>query len=399
MQVLFNKKKLIQLTAVFQHILIIFLIWRGTLLAMHCIGLSFSQMNQSQSQVFWHLFPNNHYLDSFFRWDSAWYAEIVRDGYSYNPHTNSNIAFFPLYPILVKLIASITSLEPLIIGLILSNLCLLLALFFVYKISSIYLNKRSADRVLVLMLLFPTSFFYSSFYTESLYLLVISASFYFFLNKKYLLSGIWGCLASLVRVPGVLLLPSFALELSWQYFVNKENPKKEMLWLLLIPCGLLAYILFLYFKFQEPLAFLETQKFWNRGDKVFPLITLILTWRNINFLLPKDPINAIYFLNFFFSVSFLCLLLIALFENLLSPSLLWFSFISILLPLTTGTVESMMRYLLPLFPIFIILGYLSKKKYFYELLIVSFIYLLSVLFLWFANWGWVGQLVDFIFQI
>ena len=208
---IFNKKKLIQLKAFFQHILIIFIIGRGTLLVMHFIGLSFSQMHESQSQVFWHWFPNNHYLDSFFRWDSGWYGEIVRDGYSYNPDTNSNIAFFPLYPLLVKFIAFITSLDPLIIGLLLSNLCLFLALFFVDKISSIYLRKRSCERVLVLMLLFPTSFFYSSFYTESLYLLVISASFYFFLNQKYLLSGIWGCLASLVRVPGVLLLFRFGI--------------------------------------------------------------------------------------------------------------------------------------------------------------------------------------------
>ncbi len=111
----------------------------------------------------------------------------------------------------MKFIAFITSLDPLIIGLLLSNLCLFLALFFVDKISSIYLRKRSCERVLVLMLLFPTSFFYSSFYTESLYLLVISASFYFFLNQKYLLSGIWGCLASLVRVPGVLLLFRFGI--------------------------------------------------------------------------------------------------------------------------------------------------------------------------------------------
>ena len=240
------------------------------------------------------------------------------------------------------------------------------------------------------MLVFPTSFFYSSYYTESLYLLVISASFYFFLNRKYLLSGVWGCLASLVRVPGVLLLSSFALELGWKYFIKKERITKQALYLLLIPCGLLAYILFLYFEFQEPLAFLNTQEFWDRGDKQFPLITLIETFKHINFLFPKDPLNTIVFLDFFFSISFLSLLVVALIKNLLNPSLLIFSFISILLPLTTGTVSSMMRYLLPLFPVFIVFGYLSKNNYFYQFLIFCFTYLLSILFLWFANWGWVG---------
>jgi Gpi18-like mannosyltransferase len=364
------------------------LIWRGTLLIIHLIGLSFSKTNESD--LFWHWFPENHYLDSFFRWDSGWYNDIVKNGYSYDPNQQSNVAFFPLYPLLVKLIAAITSLDEPIAALLLSNLCLVIALFFVYKISSIYLSKKGSDRVLVLMLLFPTSFFYSSFYTESLYLLVISASFYFFLNKKYLLSGIWGCLATLVRVPGLLLLFSFGFELGWNYFTKKEKLTKEIFYLLLIPCGLIAYMLFLYFKFKEPLAFLTIQKLWGRSDNIFPLITLIIAFKNINFLFPKDPANAINFLDFFFSVSFLGLLIVALIKNLLNSSLLVFSFLSILLPLTTGTTISIMRYILPLFPIFIVLGYLCKNNYFYGFLVFFFTYLLSILFLWFGNWGWVG---------
>ena len=125
---------------------------------MHLIGLSFSQMNESSypQEPFGHWFPDNHYLDSFFRWDSGWYKSIIQGGYSYNTEKQSNVAFFPLYPILVKAIASLTSLNVPISGLLLSNLCLILALFFVYKISNIYLNKRGCEKVLILMLVFPT---------------------------------------------------------------------------------------------------------------------------------------------------------------------------------------------------------------------------------------------------
>jgi Gpi18-like mannosyltransferase len=377
----------------FLYILKIFIIWRGTLLLMHLIGLSFSQMNESSSPQapFWHMFPDNHYLDSFFRFDSAWYNEIIQTGYSYNPEKQSNVAFFPLYPILVKAIASLTSLSVPIAGLLLSNLCLIFALIFVYKISNIYLNKRGSEKVLILMLVFPTSFFYSCFYTESLYLLTTAACFYFFLNKKYFWSGFFGFFASLTRVTGVIIFLAFAIELLWKYLKKKELPRRESLFLLLIPCGLIAYMVFLAWKFNEPLAFIKVQDLWGRDERVFPLITLINYWRNINFMFAKDANNAVRLLNTFFSFSFLGILLFSIVKKPLNISLLIFAFLSFFLPLSTGTTESMMRYMMTIFPIFIILGYWSQKnRYFYGFLLFLFTYFLSILFLWYGNWGWIA---------
>ncbi|MCZ8036650.1 MAG: hypothetical protein O9276_00560 [Microcystis sp. LE17-20A] len=370
----------------FLYILKIFIIWRGTLLLMHLIGLSFSQMNEYP----WQTFPDNHYLDSFFRWDSGWYNGIIQGGYSYNTEKQSNVAFFPLYPILVKAIASLTSLSVPISGLLLSNLCLILALFFVYKISNIYLNKRGCEKVLILMLVFPTSFFYSCFYTESLYLLTTAACFYFFLNKKYFWSGFFGFFASLTRVTGVIIFLAFAIELLWKYLKKKELPKRESLFLLLIPCGLIAYMVFLAWKFNEPLAFVKIQDLWGRNERVFPLITLINYWKNINFMFPKDANNAVRFLDTFFSSFFLGILLFSIIKKPLNISLLIFAFLSIFLPLSTGTTQSMMRYMMTIFPIFIILVYWSKKnRYFYGFLLFFFTYFLSILFLWYGNWGWI----------
>lgn len=358
----------------FLYILKIFIIWRGTLLLMHLIGLSFSQMNEYP----WQTFPDNHYLDSFFRFDSAWYNEIIQTGYSYNPEKQSNVAFFPLYPILVKAIASLTSLSVPISGLLVSNLCLIFALIFVYKISNIYLNKRGCEKVLILMLVFPTSFFYSCFYTESLYLLTTAACFYFFLNKKYFWSGFFGFFASLTRVTGVIIFLAFAIELLWKYLKKKELPKRESLFLLLIPCGLIAYMVFLAWKFNEPLAFVKIQDLWSRDERVFPLITLINYWKNINFMFPKDANNAVRFLNTFFSFSFLGIVLFSIVKKPLNISLLIFAFLSIFLPLSTGITESMMRYMMTIFPIFIILGYWSQKKSLFLWISVILVYLFFI---------------------
>lgn len=388
MKLLTENRSFSQSREILQHIFKIFIIGRGTLLTMHLISLSFANMNGDAS--LWHAFSNNHYLDSFLRWDSGWYRDIIKEGYSYNPEKQSNVAFFPLYPLLVKIISSVFFISSDIAGILLSNILLFFALFFVYKISSVYLKKRGTERVLILMLIFPTSFFYSCFYTESLYLLTTAASFWFFLKKQYFFAGIFGFLASLTRVTGVLIFLSCGVELCWNYSRKKEVFNKEILYLLLIPCGLITYMLFLYWQFNEPLAFIKIQDLWARGDKTFPLITLAESWKNINFFFPKDSHNTIQFLELFFSIYFLVLGIFAFLKNLLTPSLLIFSLVSILLPLSTGTTTSMLRYILPLFPIFIILGYLSKNRYFYWFLCFSFTYLLSTLFLWYANWYWVA---------
>src|ERR1700690_2666217 len=38
----------------------------------------------------------------YFRWDSAWYMEISRKGYDFSAVKNSSIAYFPLFPLVIK---------------------------------------------------------------------------------------------------------------------------------------------------------------------------------------------------------------------------------------------------------------------------------------------------------
>ena len=108
-------------------------------------------------------------------------------------------------------------------------------------------------------------------------------------------------------------------------------------------------------------------------------------------MFPKDANNVVRLLNTFFSFSFLGILLFSLVKKPLNISLLIFAFLSFFLPLSTGTTESMMRYMMTIFPIFIILGYWSQKnRYFYGFLLFLFTYFLSILFLWYGNWGWIA---------
>jgi len=126
------------------------------------------------------------WLSYFARWDSGWYVSIASRGYFYfGPEELSNVVFFPLYPLLMKAVSFVTGGNLVIAGIIVSNLALLLACFFLYFLAKKELKKKSLALTSVFFLLiFPYSFFFTSVYTEALFLLTVVASFYFARNKN-----------------------------------------------------------------------------------------------------------------------------------------------------------------------------------------------------------------------
>ena len=77
------------------------------------------------------------------------------------------------------------------------------------------IGDEIAGRAVWLLAIFPTSVFFTTLYTESLFLMTSVAAFYYARRSRWALAGIWGLLASLTRVTGLLLL----LPLAWEYSV------------------------------------------------------------------------------------------------------------------------------------------------------------------------------------
>jgi Gpi18-like mannosyltransferase len=344
-------------------------------------------MNQGKNFI--HPFPKNQWLDSFVRWDSGWYMNIIEKGYSFSAHEQSNVAFFPLYPLLVKVLSTLTGIAPLINGLIISNLSFGLALFFVYKISLLYLDEKSTRRVIILILVYPVSFFFSAFYTEGLYFLTIAASFYFYLKRQYFTAGLWGFLASLTRFSGVLLFISFGIDLLIRY-CRYRRLDWSIFYLLLIPCGLLSYMYFLYLKVGNPLSFYLAQANWGRSSNDFFLETILHGLTQLDFIFTSNPLEAIVFLDCLVSILALGIISFCLRRTKLDLCLIVFSVLSILMPLSTGLSISMSRYILPVFPLFILLADLCRNDSVYLPILFAFTYLQAATFLWFAHYGWVA---------
>jgi Mannosyltransferase (PIG-V) len=97
------------------------------------------------------------------RWDAAWYVEIARDGYRYEPGVPSNAAFFPLYPLLIPAIHALLLLPAndywwLVIAIAISNVALLIALTYFRALLAMDFGEDLISRTITYLLIFPTTF-------------------------------------------------------------------------------------------------------------------------------------------------------------------------------------------------------------------------------------------------
>jgi len=148
-------------------------------------------------------------------WDGTWYATVANEGYN-TTHT-ANAAFWPLYPWLMRLGSDLTGWSAETIGYLVSNITFFFALWFLYRLVTLDFDPRVAQRTLWGIALFPTAFFFTAVYTESLFLLLVVASLYYARRGEWLVAGIVGLLAALTRSAGVMLLAPFGILFLQQY--------------------------------------------------------------------------------------------------------------------------------------------------------------------------------------
>ncbi|MEO0534270.1 MAG: hypothetical protein AAF215_10440 [Cyanobacteria bacterium P01_A01_bin.123] len=372
--------------------LLIFLIWRCSLYLLTFFGLHLTEEFDFEKYGYaegvinagkeWQAFPNHYFFDSFFRFDSTWFDSIIRGGYSIQDY-QSNVAFFPLYPYLSRWFGYVIG-NHFLAGWLISNLSLIGSIFYIYRIGLLYFKAKTVKRALVLLLIFPTSFFLSAFYSEALFLFTSAASFYYFLTQRYSWAGILGMLASLTRFSGILLFFAFISDIAYYCWKGKQKLHLEMIFLTLIPAGVVIFMLILYVQVGNPLAFINAQSSWGR-EKTYPLLTLIKTLNEINFQFPREPNNTFLLFDWLSAVGFLAISSIMAFKKY-RLSLWIYAAFSILLPLSTGTLLSMMRFCAVVFPVFFFIAEMARKPLVYQYLIFTFTFLLSIYNLRFMNW-------------
>lgn len=316
-------------------------------------------------------------IDLHSRWDSFWYLDIAKNGYIYKGEGQlSNIVFFPLYPMLIKIASFITLGNYELAGWLVSIVCLGLGSNYLYKLVSRFHPQIDPKLTLIFMLIFPTAFFFNSIYSESLFLFLSVACFYYALSRNYLAASIFGFFAAFSRFTGFLLFIPIIFE-----YLDSQNFKlrltSNIIFSLLVPLGAVLFFLFHQLAFGDFTLFLKVEQSWGRAF-------------NINyehFQLATNPAVV----NFILDASYILLIFVAIFFvfKKLRVSYGLYMLGTVLIVLSTGTFMSIGRYILVLFPLYILFASV-KNEYLRFVISTLFVLLLGMEITLFVNNYWAG---------
>lgn len=334
---------------IIKRILAWFLTWRISLLLVAWLGAKVVSLRTGfLGESVWANFDGVHYLN------------IARQGY-----LQFQQAFFPLYPFAIRRLADCLALGSgsfLVAGLGISHLAFLVALFLFHQLARLDFEEKVAWRGIFYLLIFPTSFFFGGVYTESLFLAFALGAFLAARKNHWWLAGILGGLASATRLVGIFLFPALLAECHQQASKKRGKQLNQLVALTLIAVGFLVYMGYLKKTTGDPFFFVHIQPLFGAERTGGKLILLHqVFWRYLKMIL-GTKLDYLYFtvwLELLSSVLFLGLAVLVYLKSRLSYTI--FMALSFLTPTLTGTFSSMPRYVLVLFPSFMVLAQMAEK--------------------------------------
>ena len=303
----------------------------------------------------WFLSPH-YWIDIWTHWDGRWYLDIAMNGYFVLDDIDeiySSVAFFPLFPYIVKIVSLIvpkvilSQSVYLLIGLILNNLFFISGLYFLYRLTDEFFHSETLNKgIIVLVVAYPAAFYFSCFYTESLFFLLSMLSLYAAKHQRWRLTTLFAALLTITRPQGILIVIPIAILLMQSMQWKLKNFPLRALWLLLVPLPLLLHLYYMKVITGDFLAPITAQAAWGKDAK-----NIVENFYTLFF----DPGGNVFKVDAFLSYAFMALAIAALFI-LPSPAYGIFAMLILLVPIASGTSVSMTRYITVAFPAFIALG-------------------------------------------
>ena len=291
------------------------------------------------------------------RWDGNSYIKISEYGYF---KYSTFIVFPPIYPLVIRPLGLLLNNFPLA-GLIMSNIFFILGSLIFYKLLLLDYSEKFSFYTVFLISIFPTSYFFSVAYPESLFFLIFSATFLLARTKRTKISYAVSYFAPLTRPFGLSIYPS--LFAGW---ISDKNKKFSNL-LILIFSGAAAtatYLLINFIVFKDPFAFQHIlQTTWQKSFAP-PWTGIVASWKRGLFSPPSDyKILVGYAEAFASTIAWIAVILSLTVKKFrLRVDYLTYLVIGVILFTSTGFILSAPRYLLSLPPFFIILAKLTESK-------------------------------------
>ncbi len=311
----------------------------------------------------------------FANFDGVHYIEIAKRGYHLLEQP-----FLPLYPLVIRSVATIFKMDFIISAQLISVFALLTSLLIFYKLLVFDKQKKYFPLMLLITLIFPTAFFYAAAYNDALFLLLATLTIYCSRKKRWVLACMLAATATLTRFNGfALMILIFAeylfsekdsIKSQWESRVLPAKFKKSLylpkilksrIYLLaLVPAAFLSYLTYVEIIFKNWNLVFTTMEIWGQNRITFPLQVF---WRyfKIIFIYPTFKLNYYIAVLEFCYVLFLIFIIIYTFRKI-RLSYWLFMVVSLLIPSLTGSFQGMPRYGLHLYPLFLTLAMIFYKK-------------------------------------
>jgi Gpi18-like mannosyltransferase len=334
---------------------------------------------------------------SWMHWDVFSYSGIAQNGYSLVEDT----VFFPLWPLLMHgtgVLFGASHTAYYIAGFLLTNLFFYLALVIFYHLLNKDFDSTVARNSLFYLTFSPYAIFFFLGYTESLSLFLSLAAFLCLQHSRYWLTGLCGFLAALTHSQGVLLVIPFAvviLQRFWLWDREQTNWWQKLhacFPLLLIPLGIVVFMLYLWITKGSPLIFsIQEAQSWHR-PLTFPLWSMVLTIQAI-FHAPNTYFQFMNLLDLL--CVFVPLIILVPGWKRLPLHYALFALATILLNISypQGMLEPLTavpRYMLLVFPVFVILGKWGKNPRLDRVITVCQFALFVLNILLFVKHSWIA---------
>ena len=309
--------------------------------------------------------PRGHFLAVLYReplgvlgaWDGVWYGWIAQHGYIIFPGIQSNTAFFPLFPILLRVLHGVAGFPYTVSGALVSNLSLAVAVVAFYELGVRVLGDRdAARRAACFMAVTPMGFVFSMSYPESLALALTSLALLAAFGERWLLSAALATAAALARPEaGAVALPLAAIAWSARDGLGPGPRGRALAAVLAAPVALATYPLYLEWSLHDASAWGQAQAHWGRAFRLSgPLHALEHLPRKIG----SEPVLG---RDLVFLVLYAALLLVAARRGVGAA---WIASGALVLglPLFSGSVESVGRFGLLALPVYWAVGLLLRSR-------------------------------------
>ncbi|MGE3843384.1 MAG: hypothetical protein AB7I50_17575 [Vicinamibacterales bacterium] len=320
--------------------------------------------------------PRSPWLAMWARWDAAWYLDIASRGYTAPlPVGTADVRanFFPALPLSIRVLTR-TAISPAAAGVLLSNAGFVFALAALYEGVRRRYSDAVASRLVWLYAVFPTSFFLSAVYAESLLLAALALGWWARTTERWHVAGLTLGAAALTRPTGIIAAV---------VFVSAAALRGRRAWPAVAwpACGVALYLLGASLTFGDALATFHSQEA-TRAPVTWPWVALItgfregLSWNSYDRPLLDGLLSAAAVLALPFVFTSL-----GWFEGCLASAL-------VLVPLSSGLI-SFSRLVLPAFPLFVLAALHVRGRIATSAAVVCFA-LQALLFAWFAAGGWIA---------